>query len=35
LLLLLLILGLLLDEDKPYGIGMWVQANEERLIEAL
>ena len=35
LILLQLILGPLQGKDMPYGIGMWVQANEERLIEAL
>ncbi|NOX61008.1 MAG: ISAs1 family transposase [Chloroflexi bacterium] len=33
--LLLLVLGLLQGEETPYGIGMWVQANAERLEEAL
>jgi len=32
---LLLVLGLLQGEERPYGIGMWVQANAEQLIEAL
>jgi len=32
---LLLVLGLLQGEERPYGIGMWVQANTEQLIEAL
>ena len=32
---LLLVLGLLQGEERPYGIGMWVQANAEQLIETL
>jgi predicted transposase YbfD/YdcC len=35
LILLLLVLGLLQGEETPYGIGMWVQANAEQLMEAL
>ncbi len=35
LILLLLVLGLLLGEDTPYGIGMWGEANAEQLMEPM
>ena len=35
LILLLLVLGLLQGEETSYGIGMWVEAHAEQLVEAL